>query len=155
MGCDPGYAGACGRMSALRRLSGIYVAAASFYGVAALLSSHPGLTGSADIAIREFAIRTADAASAAEIALAGPARALAFKGSAAFWYALEMERALANAWSPARRMSPVIVLLDLTPPSQAVSRSAALSGVREGSNKTSPDSAEAAALSETAPQFPN
>jgi hypothetical protein len=141
-------------MSALRRLSGIYVAAASFYGVAAILSSHPGMTGSADFAIRNFTIRTAQAANAAEIAVAGPARALTFRGSAALLYALEIERALAKAWSPARRMSPVIVRLDLTPASQAVSRLAALSGVRERSNKASPGSAEAAASSESPPQFP-
>ena len=125
-------------MSALRQLSGIYVAAASFYGVVAILSSHPGITGSANLAIREFTVRTAVAANTVDLALAGPERMLALKGAAAFEYALEMKRALAKAWSLGNGVSEVVVRLDLTPPSQEASRSTVRSRVREWSNKPAP-----------------
>jgi hypothetical protein len=141
-------------MSALRQLSGIYVAAASFYGAAALLSSHPGLTGSANPAIHEFTIRTAVAAHAVDNALGDSARVLAVKEAAVFDYALEMKRALAKAWSLGNGGSAVVVRLDLTPPSREVSRSAAHSRIRERSDNSAPVAAEVAASSEVRPQFP-
>ncbi|HWY13925.1 MAG TPA: L,D-transpeptidase [Rhizomicrobium sp.] len=141
-------------MSALRQLSGIYVAAASFYGVVAILSLHPGITESADLATRDFTARTAVAANAVDVALAGSERTLAIRGAAAFEYALEMKRALAKTWSLGIGVSAVVVRLDLTAPSQEVSRSAARSRVREGSNKPAPGIAEVVASGEKGPQFP-
>jgi hypothetical protein len=142
-------------MSALRQLSGIYVAAASFYGAVAILSSHPGITGSANLAIGEFTVRTAVAAKAVDIALAGPERMLAFKEAAALEYALEMKRALAKTWSVGNGVSAVVVRLDLTPPLQEASRSTVRSRVRERLNKSAPSATEVAASGEKGPQFPN
>lgn len=141
-------------MSALRQLSGIYIAAASFYGAAALLSSHPGITGSADLTIHEFTIRTAVATNAVDIGLGGPARVLAVKAAAALEYAREMKRALAKAWPLGYGVSAVVIRLDLTPPSQEVFRSAARSRIRQRSNKSASGGAEVAASSETGSQFP-
>lgn len=133
-------------MSALGRLSGIYVAAASFYGIAAVFSSNPQMTAQAVSAIRDFIVRTASAANAVEVGVAGPAQTLASKGTAAFVTALEMERAFSKAWFQKRELSPVIVRLDLTPPSREMPRMAAHSHLREGSDKVASGSARSPIL---------